>query len=248
MICDERFGNGVEEEVLRLDGSSEEINVLDHGGDLDEDISMEELHQEQQHPVGPVNNSEQIRDSSSSSSNCSSGENIDENYFIHGLRKYNKLSFSPSNARSLASKVDSLIDMFMEKDLHYSLITETWFKNDKYTKQELEHIKYAENIEFICKNRGSRGGGVAIAFNNTSASFKPIAIRGNKYELIGAVGRTGTDPRKCVVFALYIPPKQTAKETEALCSCLADAIEHAKLNYSDPYIVCLLYTSDAADE
>ena len=170
------------------------------------------------------------------SDNLSFNNNENVN-FLNNLNKYNEMNFSLANARSLANKIDSLLDMFKEKDLHFSLITETWFKSNKYTKQELENIKLAENIEFVCKNRGSRGGGVAIAFNNNRASFKPITIHGNKYELVGAVGRNGSDTRKCVLFALYIPPSQTAKDTEGLFHCLADAIEKAKLDYSDPYIV-----------
>ena len=51
------------------------------------------------------------------------------------------------------------------------------------------------------------------------------------------MGRAGTDPRKCVLFAVYIPPSQTSKESEGLFNCLADAIEKAKLDYSYPYII-----------
>ena len=75
------------------------------------------------------------------------------------------------------------------------------------------------------------------AFNNTVASFQPLTIAGNKFELVGAVGRNQTNMRKCVVFSLYIPPKQTVATTQALFSCLGDAIERAKQDYNDPYII-----------
>ena len=152
-------------------------------------------------------------------------------------KKYTEICFSLSNARSLSNKIDSLIDMFREKNLHFSLITETWFKNNKYTREELENIKNAEEIEFICKHRNKRGGGVAIAFNSRLANFKPLTIRGNKYELVGAVGNIKDDMRKCVVFSLYIPPKQTVETTSSMLRCLGDAIEKAKLDYENPYIV-----------
>ena len=151
--------------------------------------------------------------------------------------KYNEICFSLSDARSLANKMDSLVDMFREKDLHFALINETWFQNNKQMKRELQDIECAEKIDFICKNRGRRGGGVAIAFDSALASFKPMAIAGNKFELVGAVGRTKTNMRKCVVFSLYIPPKQTVATTQALFSCLGDAIEQAKQDYDDPYII-----------
>ena len=109
--------------------------------------------------------------------------------------KYNEICFSLSNARSLANKMDSLVDMFREKDLHFALINETWFQYNKQMKRELQDIECAEKIDFICKNRGRRGGGVAIAFDSA------LAIAGNKFELVGAVGRTKTNMRKCVVFS-----------------------------------------------
>ena len=41
----------------------------------------------------------------------------------------------------------------------------------------------------------------------------------------------------CVVFVLYIPPKQTVVKTAAMLTCLGDAIETAKNKYDDPYII-----------
>ena len=149
----------------------------------------------------------------------------------------NDLRFSLSNARSLAKKITSLVDLFREKSLHFAMVTETWLRNNRETQNKLLDIKHAEKIEVICKNRGRRGGGVAIAFDSTVSSFKPLRIRGNKFELIAAVGRTATDSRSCVIFVVYIPPKQTVSMTSELFQCLGNAIEQVKLDYSDPYIV-----------
>ena len=98
--------------------------------------------------------------SKGSSSLCesSSSVSVDDN----DGRKYNCFSFSLSNACSLAKKVGSLIDLFREKKLHAAMINETWFKNDRDTAWEIEDIKNAEKIEFICKNRGRRGGGCLL--------------------------------------------------------------------------------------
>ena len=43
--------------------------------------------------------------------------------------------------------------------------------------------------------------------------------------------------RTCVAFCVYIPPKQTAVRTAAMLKCIADTIENAKLDYTDPYII-----------
>ena len=128
--------------------------------------------------------------------------------------------------------------MFREKELHVALITETWFQDDRYTQGELADISAAEKIDFICKNRSSkRGGGVAIAYDRTKANLKKLQIRGNKYEMVGAVGNISVCTRKCVFFSVYVLPKQTAEETRGLFVCLGDAIEKAKQDYIDPIII-----------
>ena len=148
------------------------------------------------------------------------------------------MCFSLSNARSLAKKIDSLIDMFREKELHVAMVTETWFQNDRYTRGELSDITAAENLEFICKNRDKkRGGGVAIVFDRNKSNFKKIQISGNKYELVGAVGNIAGVTRKVVFYSLYIPPNQTAEVTRGLFVCLGDTIEKMKQEYIDPFII-----------
>ena len=175
---------------------------------------------------------------SSTVSNVSTEDEENRENFIQQTKKYNHLNFSLSNARSLAKKVDSLLDMFREKELVFAMVTETWFQNDRYTEQELGDISSAEKIDFICKNRNNkRGGGVALAFDSTKSSFKRMKICGNKYELIGAIGSTNKNQRKCAVFVLYIPPKQTAKVTSDMLGCLGNAIEKVKQEHTDPYIV-----------
>ena len=187
--------------------------------------------------------------------------------------KYNVLNFSLANARSLSGKIKSLIDMFNDAQLDFAILNETWFQCTRKLEGDLEDMKLGENIELICKNRQSRGGGVAIAFKNTRVKLKRLPIRGNKFELVAAVGRSMSDKRTIAVYSLYIPPKQSAAATKEMYSCISDSIEKMKLDYADPAIIiagdtnrrelgtcvedypdivvldtCLLYTSDAADE
>ena len=52
-----------------------------------------------------------------------------------------------------------------ELDISLALISETWLKKNKDVEKEFENIEAAENISSIRRDRGSRGGGVCIAYN-----------------------------------------------------------------------------------
>ena len=152
--------------------------------------------------------------------------------------KYNDLDFTLSNARSLPSKIKSLVENIRELDLHFTILCETWFKTNKQTENELQELDNAEEIGSICKNRrGGRGGGVAIAYNKNKIVLKKHTIAKNSYEMVCAVGNTLKDIRKVAVFSLYIPPNQKMTKTKEMMECLADGIEKIKLEYNDPYIV-----------
>ena len=45
-----------------------------------------------------------------------------------------------------------------------------------------------ENIAIIAKNRPSRGGGVAVAFDSNKIKMKEFKIPGNTYEMVCAIG------------------------------------------------------------
>ena len=152
-------------------------------------------------------------------------------------RAENKINYLLANARSLSNKFDSLVDKFRELDLEFAMINETWLKNDRDTEAAIKDIKDNENLEIIKKNRQSRGGGVAIIFDNTRMNLKSYAIPGNKFELICAVGRTNELSKKIVVFSLYIPPRQKVETTKKMMDCIAGCIETLKCDLRDPYIV-----------
>ena len=159
-------------------------------------------------------------------------DNFDDN------NKYNEFNFVLANARSLQSKIGSLIDLMSEMNVHAAALTETWFKNSKQAAHELEEIEDAEDIGLICRNRaGRRGGGVAVAFNKRKMDLKNFPLRNNKYEMVCAAGKSVDDTRKFAFFSLYIPPNQKAAKTREQMECLADGIEKAKLDLNDPYVV-----------
>ena len=102
-----------------------------------------------------------------------------------------------------------------ELELHFSLVTETWFSNAKKVKDELLEVENGQNIGFICKNRkGKRGGGVAIAYNKSKMCLKKYTIPGNEFEMVCAVGNSSSDTRKFAIFSIYIPPNQPAEKNK----------------------------------
>ena len=81
--------------------------------------------------------------------------------------------------RSLKPKLPSLLENFRmnESNINIAMLTETWFtRNDKLLKNQLEHIELDDGVKFIRKDRNSRGGGVALAFDNKKGEFKKLRL------------------------------------------------------------------------
>ena len=156
-------------------------------------------------------------------------ENESENSFLNGRTEVsfydedddprkNKLNFALSNARSVAAKIPSLVDMFTELNLNFLMLTETWLQQSRATEEEMERLLQGHGIGMISRSRGSRGGGVAVAFRTTDTSLKKFVVEGpNSLEILAVTGKIADFTRRFLIIVVYIPP-------------------------------CLLYTSDAADE
>ena len=163
-------------------------------------------------------------------------ENNNETFYTPDDSK--RMCFLLANARSLAMKFDSLIDMFRNLNLDFAMINETWLKNDRETDSAIKDVKDNEEIDIVKKNRKSaRGGGVAIVFDMKKIKLKNYPIPNNKYELVCAVGRQLESSRKIAVFSAYIPPRQKAETTRSMMECIADCIEKIKCELHDPLIV-----------
>ena len=74
----------------------------------------------------------------------------------------NFLNVACANARSLVEKVDSLITLFEENELHLALITETWLFERHCPPRTMADLTMGADLNFIRRDRGSRGGGVAV--------------------------------------------------------------------------------------
>ena len=108
-------------------------------------------------------------------------ENRTEIYKDQNEKDYN-IRFILSNARSLAPKITSLIDMVHELDLTFMAVTETWFKGGSHLDRKLIDVEMAADIKFVCRNRKgrgqTRGGGVCLAFRASLANFKERKLKG----------------------------------------------------------------------
>ena len=77
------------------------------------------------------------------------------------IRKTVPIRFISTNARSLAPKIDSMIECFSELDLHFALITESWLKDDQKLKDAVMDLDQGENIAMLTHNRKTRNGRTA---------------------------------------------------------------------------------------
>ena len=124
-----------------------------------------------------------------------------------------------------------------EYDLTFGLITETWLKQSRETNNAIGDLLDGSGIELIRKDRGKRGGGVAIAFDTKKATLKKYPMRNNHHKIVCSTGKGNSSSRKLVLFAVYLPPKQTAAVTRDVASCLADNILQLKTELSNPLII-----------
>ena len=147
------------------------------------------------------------------------------------------MSIASTNARSIAPKIISLKENFAELDLCMFAITETWLGNSAEVKQGIKDLADSSGIEMLCKNRKSRGGGVALAYNTNLAKLKSIQLPGNNFELLCCGGKIVGLQRAFVVFVCYLPPKMSAGVLDAFCNTLSDGIELVKDKYDDPFII-----------
>ena len=75
------------------------------------------------------------------------------------------LNLACTNARSLVHKIDSLVTLFDENGLHFAALTETWLTAKHCSPRTMADLTIGANLSFIRRDRGSRGGGVAICYN-----------------------------------------------------------------------------------
>ena len=94
-----------------------------------------------------------------------------------------------------------------------------------------------KQMSFIRRDRGSRGGGVAICYNPTKIrmnrfNFKQQAQCTNT-ELICAVGSCSLTKRKIAAISVYLPPSLQAEHLRNAIQSVTDCIDQVVIKFSD---------------
>ena len=172
----------------------------------------------------------------SATSNQSTLRNVTRN------KKQTSLNFVLTNARSLAPKMNSLVDYFEECDLTLAIVAESWLKPGAPLQEDLDDLEMGQNLRIVHHSRKSRrgknaGGGIAIVYNKNKIKLNERRITKGKAEITCAVGRIPNCPRHLAVIGMYIPPQLRAAQYRAAFSFVCDAINQIKTDLADPYLI-----------
>ena len=161
-----------------------------------------------------------------------------------GTRKRKELVVINTNARSLAPKIDSLLDCFDELSVDIAVVTETWFRDGPDLSRDLEDLEHGAAVSTLVRCRppnpstGVSHGGVAILYKKRIGRFKEIPINNpESYEILPAVGTITGTSRKLVLIASYMPPNYTAARAASCIQFTEDLILDMKRRFRDPLII-----------
>ena len=155
-------------------------------------------------------------------------------------KKSVSFNFITTNARSLAPKMDSLVDYFSELDLQFAVITESWLKNGEMLKEAVIDLNAGCSLDMLTHNRKAKrsgrtaGGGVALVYDKKCLKMNELLIRKGRSEIICASAKVPGLSRRLVVIGIYLPPSIRAEKRKKKMGCIRDAIAHAKGEFRDP--------------
>ena len=96
----------------------------------------------------------------------------------------------------------------------------------------LEEMAIEKKIALIRKDRDSRGGGVAIAYDTNMLTLSKITLNTlkglKKFEIVAARGKLRGYKQALTFFSCYIPPKFTKAESLQFLDALSNAIAESK--------------------
>lgn len=144
-----------------------------------------------------------------------------------------KLNLALINCRSVKPKLNSLAECFNINKLSVALLNETWlYQLDPQAKKMLNDMLLEKKIAFIRKDRDSRGGEVAIAFDTSLMSLSKLSLQTlknkKKFEIVAARGKIRGHKQILTFFSCYVPPKFTKVESLEFMELLSIAIAEAK--------------------
>ena len=126
-------------------------------------------------------------------------------------RKKTTFNYIVTNARSLAPKMRSLIENFVELDLSMAIVTESWLRDGSKLDECSSDLEMGKNLKIIRKNRPTKrrgrtaGGGVAIVFDRDRMSLKERKIKKTTFEILCAEGRITGLSRNCLLYTSPSP-------------------------------------------
>ena len=126
--------------------------------------------------------------------------------------------------------------------LSLAVLNETWlYKSDTQARHLLQDLKNETGIQILRKDRDSRGGGVAIAFNTNIMSLKKLNLSSLKnmghLEILAARGRLRNYKKEINVFSCYILPKLTRQQSVEFLDALSDTIAECKMSSEGWFII-----------
>ena len=154
------------------------------------------------------------------------------------------LRFINSNARSLSPKINSLHDCFVEKELDFSILTETWFQDGRLLAEKVE--EYADNFSLgtILRNRtgvannGRQYGGVAFLYRKATCQFDVFPLSNPEcHEVLAVAGRVHGIKEKVCCLVCYAPPNLTPTRSTELLEYVSDVVSELKRKFRDSLII-----------
>ena len=151
----------------------------------------------------------------------------------------NLLNLACTNARSIVEKIDSLVTLFEENNLSFTILTETWLTQKKCSKRSMDDLLNGANIAFIRKDRSTRGGGVAVCYDVTKIKMTNLSVSQGRGlgEIVCGVGSTSLTKRKIAVIAVYLPPSLRAIEVEQTLDNIIDLVNKVRTRFGDDTVL-----------
>ena len=117
--------------------------------------------------------------------------------------------------------------------LHVALLNETWlYKYDTQARRLFQNIKEEKGICIIRKDRDSREGGIAIAYDSSKITLKKLnldCLKSKKdFEILAARGKIRGYKEEMNLISCYIPPKLTKAQSLEFLDLFSDTIAEVK--------------------
>ena len=109
--------------------------------------------------------------------------------------------------------------------------------------EDIEDLSLGSGIGMIsrCRPAGGRGfshGGVAVAFKESTCTFKHLKNHNPEgYEVLAAIGNLPGHTRKMIAIACYMPPGDCAARGKGCLEYIQNLVIKYKRKYKEPYLV-----------